>query len=184
MLTHHDTLDEPVVKMAKRALETENVRLILPYVPKESEADVVAAFNKVLPLRTQPNSAHEIADMFFYEMVIRLHRMGEGAPYAEPATLEEAPIIPIAERAIETGCLEELRHALMRVIEDEIEKRFGHIQQLKQRLEVSTDDAEAAVDDAREYVDSMFGIQAWSRKVYLAATSGMREMAGDVSTKR
>ena len=84
MPPHCDSLSGPVVKMAKRALETGNVNLILPYVPKESEGEVVAAFNKVLPLHKQPNGAHEIADMFFFETVVRLHRAGEGAPAAPP----------------------------------------------------------------------------------------------------
>ena len=174
MPPHCDSLSGPVVKMAKRALETGNVKLILPYVPKESEGEVIAAFNKVLPLHNQPNGAHEIADTFFFETVVRLHRAGEGAPYTglKPAGLDEGPIIPIAERAIETGSVEGLKNALTHIIADEVEKRFEHMQHLKQH-------ADESVEDAREYVESMLGLQVWSHKIYLAATAGAHEKAGE-----
>ena len=57
MPPHCDSISGPVVKMAKKALETGNVNLILPYVPKESEGEIIAAFKKVLPLHQQPNGA-------------------------------------------------------------------------------------------------------------------------------
>lgn len=174
MPPHCDSLSGPVVKMAKKALETGDVKFILPYVPKESEGEVIAAFNKVLPLHKQPNGAHEIADMFFFETVVRLHRAGEGAPYTglKPSGLDEGPVIPIAERAIETGSVEELKDVLMDIVGIEVEKRFEHMQHLKQH-------SEASVDDAREYVESMLGLQVWSHKIYLAAIAGVHEKTGE-----
>lgn len=174
MPPHCDTLDGPVVKMAKKALETGNVNLILPYVPKESESEVIAAFKKVLPLHQQSNGAHEVADMFFFETVVRLHRAGEGAPYTglKPAGLDEGPVISIAEKAIETGSVEELKEALTHIIADEVENRFEQMQHLKGH-------ADESVEDAREYVESMLGLQVWSHKIYLAATASAHEKAGE-----
>ena len=40
MPPHCDSMDGPVVKAAKRALDLGNVNLILPYVPKEGEGEV------------------------------------------------------------------------------------------------------------------------------------------------
>jgi hypothetical protein len=160
--------------MAKKALETGNVKFILPYVPKESEGEVIAAFNKVLPLHQQPNGAHDIADTFFFETVVRLHRAGEGAPYTglKPAGLDEGPVIPIAEQAIETGSVEKLKKTLMDFIATEVEKRFEHMQHLKQH-------AEESVEDAREYVESMLGLQVWAHKVYLTSIAGAHEKEGE-----
>lgn len=174
MPPHCDSLSGPVVKMAKKALETGNVNLILPYVPKESEGEVIAAFKKVLPLHQQPNGAREIADTFFFETVVRLHRAGEGAPYTglKPAGIDEGPIIPIAEQAIETGSIEKLKEALMNFVGGEVEKRFEHMQHLKQH-------ADESIDMAREYVESMLGLQVWSHKVYLTATAGAHEKEGE-----
>jgi len=173
MPPHCDSLSGPVVKMAKKALETGNVKLILPYVPEESEDEVITAFNKVLPLHNQPNGVKDIADTFFFETVVRLHRAGEGALYTglKPAGLYEGPIIPIAEKAIETGSVEELKETLTYIIASEVEKRFEHMQYLKQYTEES-------VEDAREYVESMLGLQVWSQTIYLAATAELHEETG------
>jgi NAD(P)-dependent dehydrogenase (short-subunit alcohol dehydrogenase family) len=164
MPPHCDSLSGPVVKMTKKALETGDVKFILPYVPEESEEEVIAAFNKVLPLHNQPNGAREIADTFFFETVVRLHRAGEGAPYTglKPAGLDEGPIIPIAERAIETGSVKELKETLLHVVANEVEKRFEQMQYLKEY-------ADTSVEDAREYVESMLGLEVWSHKIYLTA---------------
>jgi hypothetical protein len=88
-----------------RALEAENVDLILPYVPKDGETEVTRAYQQVMRVRRHGVEAHELADRYFFETVVRIHRAGEGAPYTDlkPAELDPGPIIPIAERAIETG---------------------------------------------------------------------------------
>ena len=173
MPPHCDSFSGPVVTMAMKALETSNVKLILPYVPEESEDEVIAVFNKVLPLHNTRNCAREIADMYFFETVVRLHRAGEGAPYTgvKLDDLDEGPIIPIAETAIETGSTEELKKTLMNLIANEIEKRFARMQYLQQFSEKS-------VQDAREYVESMLGLQVWSHKIYLAAVAEPHEKAG------
>src|SRR5512133_3138022 len=141
MPPHCDSLSGPVVKMAKKALETRNVNFILPYVPKESEGEIIAAFQKVLPLHQQPNGAHEIADTFFFETVVRLHRAGEGAPYTglKPAGMDEGPVIPIAEKASETDCAAEHKNTLIDLVGREAEKRFEHMQHLKQYTDESLD---------------------------------------------
>ena len=65
-----------------------------------------------------------------------------------------------------------LKHALTQSIAEEVEKRFDHMQHLKQH-------AEASVDHAREYVESMFGLQVWSHKIYLTAIAGAHEKVGE-----
>ena len=51
MPLHCDSVDGPVVKAARLALETKNANRVLPYVPQEGEAEVIRAFDRVLPLR-------------------------------------------------------------------------------------------------------------------------------------
>jgi len=40
MATHCDTMDDPLMKAARRALESGNVNLVLPWVSKEGDATV------------------------------------------------------------------------------------------------------------------------------------------------
>src|SRR5512146_290935 len=128
MPPHCDTLDGPVVTAARLALEAGNVDLILPYVPREGEAEVSRAFDKVMKLRADVQT-REIVDLYFFETVVRIHRMGEGAPYTglKPAGLDEGPVIPIAEEAIESGSPDELITVLTAMLQEEITERFDHL---------------------------------------------------------
>lgn len=160
MPPHCDSLDGPVVTAAKKALEAGNINLILPYVPKEGEAEVIRAFEKVMKIRTD-EAVREIADLYFFETVVRIHRMGEGASYTglKPAGLSEGPVIPVAEEAIESGSPDELIHVLSEMLREEITQRFHHMLHLKEH-------ADKSVDDAREYVEAMLGLQVWSHSIY------------------
>jgi hypothetical protein len=156
-------MDGPVVKAAQQALEANNVNLILPYVPKEGEKEVTQAFKKVRQVRKNDAVAREVADLYFFETVVRIHRAGEGAPFTglKPAGLDVGPVIPVAEKAIETGSSDELVNTLKDIVQAEVKHKFDHMMHLKEH-------AQQGVDEAREYVGAMLGLQVWSHKLYLA----------------
>ena len=78
---HCDTLDGPVIKAARQALETGNVDLVLVWIQPKDEAEIRSAFAKTLEVRKQGDAAKELADMYFFETLVRIHRAGEGFPY-------------------------------------------------------------------------------------------------------
>ena len=164
MPPHCDSMDGPVVKAAIRALDAGDVTLVLPYVHKNGEAEVMAAFEKVLPLRKQGAGAREVADLYFFETVVRVHRAGEGAPYTglKPAGLDVGPVIPTAESAVETGSPDELLSMLTDTVRAEVHKRFDRVMRLKKR-------AGESVDAAREYVEAMLGLEVYSHTLYQCA---------------
>ena len=166
MPPHCDSMDGPVVKAAIAALNAGDVDLVLPFVPTEGEAEVVRAFQQVLPLHRQSDSAQEIADLHFFETVVRIHRAGEGAPYTglKPAGLDIGPVIPVAERAIENGSPDELLKLLTETVRTEVTSRLAHAMELKRHAA-----HERNVEAAREYVEAMLGLQVWSHKLYLTA---------------
>jgi hypothetical protein len=163
MPPHCDSLDGPVVRAARRALETGNVAVVLPYVPEEGEREVIDAFDKVLATRKTGDIAREVADRYFFETVVRIHRAGEGAPFTglKPAGLDVGPIIPVAERAIEGGNGQALEDALVHVVRAEVAERFTALDRLRKG-------AERSVDEARAYVGAMLGLQVWAHGVYKA----------------
>jgi hypothetical protein len=160
-------MDGPVVKAAREALDTGNVNQILPYVPKEGEREVVEAFDKTMKARKLGPEAREVADRYFFETIVRIHRAGEGAPFSglKPAGLGHGPVVPVAERAIETGSSEELARLLADVVENEIKEKFEHVMHLKSR-------AQGSVDEARQYVSAMLGLEVYSHKLYECAKTG------------
>lgn len=171
MPPHCDSLDGPVVKAAIQALEMEDVDLVLPFVPVEGEAEVIEAFRKVLPLRK--NGARDVADRYFFETVVRVHRAGEGAPFTglKPAGLDVGPVIPVAEKAIDTGRVEDLEAKLTGIVAAEVRKRFEHMRRLQAHVS-------HGVPAAREYTSAMLGLQVWAHQVFLAATSEAHGEAG------
>jgi hypothetical protein len=163
MPPHCDSLDGPVVTAAKSALDAEDVGRILPYVKKEGEPEVRAAFDLVVKARSQGPEAREVADRYFYETAVRVHRAGEGAPFTglKPAGLDVGPVIPIAEAAIASGSPEPLVDFLTAAVRTEVRERFAVMQQ-------AADHVAAGVDGAREYVEAMLGLEVWSHKLFAA----------------
>jgi len=161
MPPHCDSMDGPVVKAAMKALEAESVNIILPYVPKEGEEEVSRAFEKVVQARRGGAAAREVADLYFCETVVRVHRAGEGAPFTglKPAGLDVGPVIPVAEKAIETGSPDALLDLLADMVRTEVKRRFEHMMHLKAH-------AEKGVDEARDYVSAMLGLQVYSHSLY------------------
>ena len=91
---HCDALDGPVISEARVALEKDDVTPILKWVMPEYENEVRQAFAKTLQVRALGAQAQELADLYFFETLVRVHRAGEGAPYTgiKPAGAIETPI--------------------------------------------------------------------------------------------
>ncbi|HZP68986.1 MAG TPA: DUF6448 family protein [Pseudolabrys sp.] len=172
MPPHCDSMDGPVVSAAREALEKEDVNLILPYVKEDAGADVKHAFDKALKARKSGPAAREVADLYFYETVVRLHRAGEGAPFTglKPAGLDVGPVIPVAENAIKSGSPDALVRLLTDTLRHEVEHRFEHMQHLRGHKP-------GDVAKAREYVEAMLGLEVYSNQLYQAMKSSPHEGA-------
>ncbi|MEI5009014.1 DUF6448 family protein [Streptomyces sp. PmtA] len=166
MPPHCDSLDGPVVTAARLALEDKDVDHILPYVPREGEPEVREAFSLAGKARALGPTAQEVADRWFFETVVRVHRAGEGAPFTglKPAGLDLGPVIPAAERALDTGSADELTRVLCETVREQTEDRLQRAMALKKH-------ADEGVAAAREYVEAGLGLQVWAHRVYKQATA-------------
>ena len=167
MPPHCDSMDGPVVTAARRAIEARDVRLILPYVKKTGEPEVVAAFERTIGARNGNPTVNEVADLYFFDTVVRVHRAGEGAPYTglKPAGLPVGPAIPVAERSIEMGDPTDLIRLLTDKVSLEVGHRFSQVVDSRRHSEES-------VDAKRQYVEAMLGLEVWSHSVYNCMESG------------
>jgi len=145
---HCDTLDGPVVMDAKAALEAREIAPILKWVREEHEGELRAVFQRALTVRSMGSEAVALADTHLFETVVRLHRMGEGAPYTglKPAGEVEPPVAA-ADRAVAEGSAAELAGEIGRAVENAINARFEHLNEAKKHK----DDSVAA---GREYVEA------------------------------
>ena len=127
LIAHCDGLDGPVVKAAQRALAEGNVNLALIWVQEDDEAEIKRIFEKTLGVRKLSLEAKDVADMYFFETLVRLHRAGEGEPYTglKPAGRDLGPAIPAGDKALETGRLEPVLNLLSAGIKDGLHAQFA-----------------------------------------------------------
>ena len=125
-LGHCDTLDGPVVAAARKALDSGNVNLILVWVQKKDEAEIRSVFDRVIAARKAGGPAKELADSYLFENLVRIHRMGEGAPYTglKPAGKPD-PVIAVADKSVETGKLEPVAKVISQNIEKGLHAHFA-----------------------------------------------------------
>jgi hypothetical protein len=123
---HCDGLDGPVVTAARKALDLRNPALVLIWVQETDEPEILAAFKQTLSVRALGAEAKELADRFFFETVVRVHRAGEGAPYTglKPAGRDLGPAIPAADRALAAGSLDPLTKLLVDAMRTQLRERF------------------------------------------------------------
>jgi len=122
-------MDGPVVKAAQKALAAGNGNQVLIWVQQKDEGEVRKAFQKALAVRRLNPEAREMADMYFFETLVRLHRAGEGEPYTgiKPAGRDLGPAIPAADKAIEQKSAQQLRTFLTGTIQDGLQDRFKNV---------------------------------------------------------
>jgi hypothetical protein len=149
---HCDGLDGPVVKAAQRALETRNPALVLIWVQEQDEPEIRKAFDQTLAVRALSAQARELADRFFFETLVRVHRSGEGAPFTglKPAGRDLGPAIPAADEAVRVGSMEPVRHLITVAIHERLRQQFGEVMATKT---FEPDDVAAGREYVKAYVE-------------------------------
>lgn len=157
---HCDTMDGPVVLAAKAALEKEDVTPVLKWVKEETEAEIKAAFAKTLAVRTKGPKARELADQYFFETLVRVHRAGEGAPFTglKPAGTELGPAIEEADKALETGSVGKVVKLVTEEAAAGIRRRFAEAREKKTHAERNVEAGREFVAAYVEYVHYVEGL--------------------------
>lgn len=160
-LAHCDGLDGPVVKAAQRALETRNPALVLIWVQQKDEQEIRTALEQTLAVRELSLQARELADRFFFETLVRVHRAGEGASFTglKPAGRDLGPAIPAADEAVRVGSVEPVRRLLFDAIQERLREQFGEVIATKT---FQSDDIPAG----RAYVKAYVGFIHFVERLY------------------
>ena len=168
VLAHCDGMDGPVVMAAQKALETGNTNLVLIWVQKKDEAEIKKAFQKTLAVRKFSPEAKELADMYFFETLVRIHRAGEGEPYTgiKPAGRDLGPAVPAGDKAVADGKLEPLYKLLTDKIHDSLHEKFEKVMKKKNFKKDN-------VDAGREYVESYVIFIHYVENLYDTAKKGV-----------
>ncbi|HWI57562.1 MAG TPA: DUF6448 family protein [Bacillota bacterium] len=150
--SHCDTMDGPVVQDARTALDKKDPTPVLKWVKPDGEAEVKAAFAKTLAVRAQSPAARELADQFFFETLVRVHRAGEGAPFTglKPAGTPLEPGIAAADQALEHGSVEK---AVKLVTDDAAAGIRKHFAEAREKQRHAAESVQAGREFVAAYVD-------------------------------
>ncbi len=148
-MAHCDSMEGPVIKDAKLAIDSKNVNYILKWVPKNEENEIKESFGKTMKVRELSKEAQELADKSFFETLVRIHRAGEGVAYTgiKPVGFPIDEKILAADKAIETNNISGLLKLVPEKKHKELKKKFAHVTSLM-NFDVNN------VDAGREYVEA------------------------------
>jgi hypothetical protein len=128
---HCDTLAGPVIADARLALKSGDVTPVLKWVKPEAENEIRAAFTRAIKVRSKGPDAQELADTYFFETLVRVHRAGEGAPYTGLKSESVETVIAATDQALESDSIE----TLLKMVGDEtargIRQKFVHAAESK-----------------------------------------------------
>jgi hypothetical protein len=166
-LAHCDTMNGPVIKDAQSAIAAGNVTPVLKWVRADKEPEIRETFQHTLAVRALGPAAQQLADRFFFETLVRIHREGEGAPYTglKPAG-EVEPAIAAADRALETGAVDALVTLLTTEADHGIRERFARAAQASKR-------ASESVERGREYVAAYVEFMHYAERLHNDATTSV-----------
>lgn len=157
---HCDGLDGPVVQAGRKTLETGDVGPALAWVRAADEAEVRNAFSKALAVRKLSPEGKDLADRFFFETLVRVHRAGENAPYTglKAADRDLAPAIPAADKAIADGSVGPLSRLLSGGVEVGLRKRFERVVQARKTMNNAVEAGRAYVAAYVDFIHYVEGV--------------------------
>ena len=148
---HCDTLDGPVIKDARLALEKGDVTPVLKWVQKKDETQVGKAFHQALAAKTKGGKGKEEGEHRFFETLVKIHRAGEGAPFTglKPAGTVE-PVIAAADTSLISGSDEEVIKLVTDAVTKGIRERHHQAAELYKHKDESV---EAGRNYVKAYVE-------------------------------
>jgi hypothetical protein len=163
---HCDTLDGPVVEAARKALETGQVAPVLAWVQKDDEGEIRSAFERARAVRKSGAEARALADTWFFETLVRVHRAGEGAPFTglKPAGLKLGPAIVAGDAAVAKGSAAEVESLLVESVRHGLHRQFARVKAQKP--------PGADVEAGRAWVAAYVPYIHWVEAVEGAASGG------------
>ena len=165
-LAHCDTLDGPVVKDARAALDSKDVTPVLKWVRPDKEGEIREAFQHAVGVRTLGPEARALADRFFFETLVRVHREGEGAPYTglKPAGTAVDPGIAASDAALETGSVDPLVKLLSAEVDRGLRHRFAQAAEARKH-------ATESVEMGRQYVAAYVEFMHYAERLLVVAST-------------
>jgi hypothetical protein len=146
---HCDTTEGPTAQDGLRSLETGDPAPALKWVGPADENELREVFEQALAARDLGPAARSVAERWFIENLVRIHRAGEGAPYSgvQPYGTPVDERVAAADAAIASGDLAPLEGLVPADRWAELQRRFAAA---LDRKDYDTSD----VDAGRAYIET------------------------------
>lgn len=146
---HCDTADGPATRDGRLALETGNVNHALKWIPAADEAELIDVFTSAVAIRGRDEDSRVVADRWFLENLVRIHRAGEGVAYTgiQPVGTAIDPRVTAADAAVAARSTVPLAGVVPDEQLPELERRFATV---LERIDHDVDD----VDAGRSYLEA------------------------------
>jgi hypothetical protein len=164
---HCDTLSGPVIADARIALDKSDVTPVLKWIKQGDEAEIRQAFASALAVRKSGGQAQELADRYFFETLVRVHRAGEGAPYTGLKSTPPEPIVAATDIALEKASVDELTHMMTEALASGIRTRAERV--LKAQKHANHNVA-AGREYVAAYVDFVHYVEGLHEKIASGAS--------------
>lgn len=157
---HCDWINGPVVADARTALAKADVTPALKWVAAADEAEIRRAFDRTMAARAGSAEARDVADQWFFETLVRIHRASEGEQFTGLKGADYTPEagIEMADHALQANSLGEVEKSLTAAIRSELQKRFSAATEAKKHAEESVEAGRRFVHAYAEFIHFVEGV--------------------------
>ncbi|MBL1214224.1 MAG: hypothetical protein HND52_12770 [Ignavibacteriae bacterium] len=160
VFAHCDSYDGPVIEDALKALDQNNVQLVLKWIEPQQEKEIITLFDKTYRLKNGDQQVYSIVEKYFFETLVRLHRETEGASYTglKPAG-STTPFVVMADNSIAENDEEEVIKTVTTQLEQVLRERFDKVAKLSKTKDSSVEQGRAYVEAYVEYTHTLEGLE-------------------------
>ncbi|MGW8123602.1 DUF6448 family protein [Roseivirga echinicomitans] len=157
---HCDSYDGPVIKDALRALNQNNVQLVLKWIDPQQEKEIISLFNKAYSLKDGDKEIYSIVEKHFLENLVRLHRETEGEPYTglKPAG-SITPLVALADNSIAQNDVTEVISKVTNHLEQVLRERYAKVAELSKVKDNSVAQGRAYVEAYVQYTHTLEALE-------------------------
>jgi hypothetical protein len=167
LFAYCETLEESLVRDARKALDQRQVALAFKWVKKDRESEIRTAFDRAVKERETNPATQETTDNIFFQTLGRVHCEGENFPFLgkNPAGPDVHPIRQAIDRALSEDEVDDLTQKITVEVSQGIHDRFNQVR----RFESGQQDD---VDAARQYVGAYVDYVDYVEKIHQDAMEG------------
>ncbi len=156
---HCDRVNGPVAVAAKKALQTGDSAHALIWVTDQQADELKSIFEQSLEVYAQGGDSQALAERYFMENTVRLHRQAEGMPYTGLKPAQPNPEdIEAAEEALESDDVAEVTDLLTQEIRHKISELHANAIAAKDNKGQSVGAGRKWVDAYVQYVVFIHGL--------------------------